>query len=114
MTTSELKTLIETVTEDDLHCYFGVRTQDEPFEMGAMDHVSHVWVDGEETDEELDGVSVTDIDSRKLRMHCDDYNALEGRYAGSHCAIIAGNRAEMGEDEGEIVIQDPVVIYIIK
>ena len=40
--------------------YIGIRVQEEEFELGSMDHVSKVWVDGDETDEELDGVCVMD------------------------------------------------------
>lgn len=114
MTREQTNGLIEQIKEEygwD-YDYIGIRTQDEAFELGELAHRSHVWADSDDTGEELDGVSATDINSRCIRMHCDD--AINGRYIGNHCAIIAGNSAQWGEDEGEIVISDPVVIHIIR
>lgn len=34
-------------------------------------------------------------------------------YYGDRAAIVAGNSYEYGEDDGEIIIADPVVIEII-
>jgi hypothetical protein len=45
-------------------------------------------------------------------MHTDS-DPRYGFYFGDHKAIIAGNFAECGEDPGEIVISDPVVVEII-
>lgn len=80
-----------------------VRVQDVPFTAGPMDHCSHVWVDGEETDETLDGVCGQDITT------IDRYNH---NYCGSHVALVAGNDYTYGEDAGEIIISDAVVIAI--
>lgn len=91
---------------------FGIRTQDVPFELGEFDHRSLVWDDGEMTDEELDGVSATKIDAqdieRSLELH------LGEGYDGERIAILASNYAHSGEDIGEIVMSEPVVIYVIK
>lgn len=81
-----------------------VRVQDVPFTAGPMDHCSHVWVDGEETDETLDGVCGQDITT------IDRYNH---NYCGSHVALVAGNDYTYGEDAGEIIISDAVVIAIL-
>lgn len=94
--------------------YVGVRTQEEPFELGEMEHVSSVWVDGNETDEKLNGICVTDLntpfDSALQKQASDKEN---GFYYGKHQAIICGSRAERGEDLGELIIVDPVVVEII-
>lgn len=83
--------------------YIGIRVQEVPFELGEMAHKSHVWIDGDDTGEELDGVCV-------LR---GDYAHLAKNYYGDHVAIIAGNSAETGEDNGEIIISDPVVLEVL-
>lgn len=84
--------------------YVGIRVQDDvPFELGEMFHVSHVWVDGDDTGEELPGVCV--IDGRKAE--------LSASYCGNHAAIICGNHAEYGEDPGELIISDPVVLTVL-
>lgn len=82
----------------------GVRIQDDiPFELGPISHLSHVWDDGEDTGEELPGICTVNID------------ALSGShiYFGDHVAIICGNCWEYGEDPGEIIISDPVVVRVI-
>jgi len=108
MTIDELKKIIEETMDENLEYeYFGVRSQYETFELGEMDHVSHIWDDGEDTGEELNGVCATKADSREIRLHC-------GNTYGTHCAIIAGNDIEYGEDAGEIIIRDAVVVRIIR
>ena len=82
--------------------YIGVRVQEQPFELGEISHLSHVWVDGEDTGAELDGISVCDLD--KLGLNC---------YMGQHAAIICGCNASYGEDVGEIIISDPVVVKVL-
>lgn len=81
-----------------------IRVQDVPFSIGPMDHCSHVWVDDEETEETLDGVCGQDITT------IDRYN---NNYSGSHVALIAGNDYSYGQDAGEIIISDAVVIAIL-
>ena len=86
----------------------GIRIQDVPFELGEMSHVSHIWDDGRDTGEELDGICAINI--------MDKYNNWTERinhYLGEHMAIICGNIGYSGEDLGEIVIEDPIVIEII-
>lgn len=108
MTLNEIREMIENAGLEDRYDYIGIRTQEQPFELGRIDHLSKVWVDGEETDEELNGISVTGINSRAVEWHMD------GTYYGDHVAIICGNRAEYGEDEGEIVIEDAIVEIVIR
>ena len=82
----------------------GIRVQEVPFDLGEMDHQSHVWVDGDETDELLPGVSAQDIKT------IDKYT---NEYFGAYVAIVAGNEYEYGEDAGEIIIPDPVVVAVL-
>jgi len=83
--------------------FVGIRVQEQPFELGKIEHASKVWDDGEETDEELDGICVIDA---------NDYN--EPSYFGYHIAVICGDEAEHGNDRGELIISDPVVVEILK
>lgn len=89
-----------------------IRTQEEPFELGEIDHLSHVWNDGEDTEEEIDGLSATTVKSARIDMHADDHSPIHGFYFGEHAAIVCGNDYEVGEDEGEVVISDPVCVHI--
>ena len=81
-----------------------IRVQDVPFSIGPMDHCSHVWVDGEETEDLLDGICAQDIAT------IDQYH---NNYFGSHIALVAGNDYTYGEDYGEVIISDAVVIAIL-
>ena len=84
----------------------GIRVQEEEFQLGEMDHVSHIWDDGEDTGEELDGVcadSSTEADRVFQMLDC----------YGDHVAIIAGNDYSWGQDYGEIIIRDPVVVEVL-
>lgn len=95
-----------------LEC-LGIRTQEQPFELGTLDHSSVAWDDGEETGEELDGVCATRLDAPEVRMHASDYSPLMGYYFGEHVAIVAGSLCETGQDAGEVIIRDPEVIMVL-
>lgn len=102
--------------------YIGIRTQEEPFELGDMQHQSVVWRNGDETNQKLGGISATNIKSEAVAAHSDikgDYRKMRnyrnsGYYYGNNVAIIVGNEAKRGEDYGEIVIKDPKVVRIVK
>lgn len=113
MTTKELKSLIEQVMDENMEYeFFGIRTQEQPFALGDIDHTSKVWEDGDETDEDLDGICATNAESRMIRWHADDHG--DGYYFGGHQAILASNDVEYGEDDGEIIMKDAVVVYVIR
>ena len=101
-TINKIKNLVDELELDYEYDYIGVRVQDTPFEIGPIEHLSHVWVDNEDTGEELPGICATRID--KLNANY---------YYGGHAAIICGYSAEYGEDVGEIIIEDAVVAAVI-
>jgi len=82
--------IVEEMELDSKYGYIGIRVQEEPFELGEMDHVSHIWDNGDDTGVELDGICVCSLD--RLGVN---------NYFGDHVAIICGNEAEYGEDDGE-------------
>ncbi len=88
--------------------YVGLRVQEEEFTLGEMTHVSHIWDNGDDTGEELPGVCAINV-NYLLTKKGDKFSA----YFGKHVAIVAGYRAEYGEDPGEIIIEDPVVFEIL-
>jgi hypothetical protein len=104
MTKEEIRKAMEELSED--YEIVAIRTQEEPFELGAITHCSHIWEDGDDTGEELDGICGTTVNG--LALH------EEGYYFGGHQAIIAGNRYSWGEDEDEVIIEDAEVLMIIK
>lgn len=114
MTKAELAKILEEVHENEWYEYIGVRTQDEAFEAEGqpVEHESKIWVDGEETDEALGGLCVTHWASPMIAAHCED--AGDAQYIGAHLAIIVGDHATYGEDEGEIIITDPIVYRVLR
>lgn len=82
--------------------FVGVRVQDQDFELGTIEHLSHVWDNGDDTGVELDGICVCSLD--RLGVN---------NYFGDHVAIICGNEAEYGEDDGELIIRDAEVVKVI-
>ena len=109
MTIAELKEMIDNNDWDIKYSRFGIRIQEQPFELGAMDHNSKVWLDEEETDEELNGVCAIDLNAPEAA------ESLKGDgYFGSYIALIAGYNYEYGFDAGEVILKDAEVLFIIK
>ena len=102
--------------------YIGIRTQEEPFELGDMQHQSVAWKNGDETNQKLGGISATNIKSEAVSAHSDikkDYLKMRnyrnsGYYYGNNVAIIVGNEAKRGADYGEIIIKKPKVVRSVK
>ena len=114
MNANEIKAIAKKYYET--YKYVGIRTQEETFELGALAHKSSKWSNGIETSKTINGLSVTNIRSKAIVMHGDDKRSNPNRigyYYGDHLAIVCGNCAKNGEDLGELVIADPVVVEII-
>lgn len=106
MTAEMIETIKNSVEEMDLaweYEYVGVRVQEQEFEVGEINHLSHIWDNGDDTGVELDGICACKID--RLGVN---------NYFGDHVAIICGNDAEYGEDDGEIIIRDATVVKVIR
>ena len=104
--TAEMKKQIKALAEEHSYDYdyIALRIQEVPFSLGPIDHYSKVWIDGDETDKELDGICGIKVDFIDL---------IQGEYLGEYAALIAGNSAEYGEDVGEVIISNAEVIEII-
>lgn len=106
--TSDIMSQVKAIVDEHGWEYekYAIRIQEVPFELGKIDHVSHVWVDGDETEDKLSGLCCT-------MTNCMEQSVRNGEYFGNYMAVIGGNSYEYGEDIGEIIISDPVVIAII-
>ena len=87
--------------------YVGVRVHDDQYAIGQTMPDSRRWDDGEPTDDMLDGTSAIDLRDNRAAQ-------LIQAYMGDYLSIIAGWYASDGEDDGEIVIRDAVVLATIK
>jgi len=95
------------------YTYLGIRSQDPEFEMGeTIYHQSMVWLDGEETEDELPGLCALHVRSE------EDFDRLlevsKNYYGFAHIAILGSNSVEYGEDENEIIMDEPEVLAIIR
>lgn len=98
----EIKSTVEEMGLDMDYEFIGIRVQEQPFELGSILHLSHVWDNGEDTGVELGGICVCRLDRLGREQ-----------YFGNHAAIICGNEAEYGEDDGELIIRDAEVVKVI-
>ena len=105
---AKIRNAIDEMQLDFEYEYIGIRVQEQPFELGEIDHISKVWIEGVETDEYLNGICATSVNFLGS-VFADD----NGEYFGYHVAIICGNEAEYGADVGEIIISDAIVSAII-
>lgn len=94
---------IEEIKDEYDFGYIGVRVQEDAFVLGETLNNSFVWIDGEMTDEELDGTCAIRIDDAKLAKG----------YHGDHVAVIGGDHVEYGQDLGEIIIRNAEVLEVI-
>ena len=94
---------IDEIKENAEYEYIGVRVQENEFAEGETLDPSFIWVDGEMTDEELDGTCA---------VRLEDANLANG-YFGDHVAIIGSNSMEYGQDLGEIILRDAEVLEVI-
>lgn len=94
---------IDEIKENAEYEYIGVRVQENEFTEGEILDNSFIWIDGEMTDEELDGTCAVKIDDARLANN----------YFGDHVAIIGSNSMEYGEDLGEIILRDAEVLEAI-
>lgn len=101
--------IIEKLIEEDEYPYIGIRIQDKPFKLGEINHLSHVWDDNIDTEEELPGVCAV---SAKEIEACE--KALSGGYYGDHAAILVSKTIEYGEDYAEIIMEDATVVEILR
>lgn len=70
---------------------------------------SSVWIDGDPTDDLLPGTSGIQV-ARDAGVLADARRL--SNYWGRYVVLMAGNRASHGEDWGEVVIEDAVVLAV--
>lgn len=102
MTKQEIMERVEWYRLNGEYETYAIRVQVEPFSLGPINHVSKVWICGEETDEDLPGVCTVKAEAYQ-----------PGHYYGEHIAILGCYYSEMGEDVGEIIMDGAEVVEII-
>ena len=93
----------------DQYDYIGIRIQDHTYDVQVGDtltHLSNVWIDGEMFDNPLDGVCAVSA-AQAIR-----YPLRHGSYSGNVALVLGSYHASYGEDDGEIIMDRPVVLEI--
>lgn len=122
----ELLSILIQDSDDDYFAYYGLRATTELHYVGEELECSYVWIDGEKTEEELNGTSSmgimnTDRDSLVKAIinlgkdACEqfgiDANVFHS-YAGTNFVLIKGDSAFAGEDKGESIIRNAFVVAV--
>ena len=101
--------------------HIGIRFSDEEYKIGDDVENSHNWVDGDWTDEELDGASTVNVaepwsyDSLdELKETAIKHLNKAGRYPYDHAYLVAGTSSDYGEDTNESIIRNAEVVGILK
>jgi hypothetical protein len=93
--------------------YYGLRAHRREPVIGKSLGKSRVWIDGECTDDELDGISAVRVKAG------DDLDAIIDRLRREYCweaetiVLIGGYIASQGEDRGEIIIRDNICLAVL-
>ena len=103
---------IKEMVEDREYDYIGLRIEENVnYEIGDTANVSRVWDNNELTGETLDGTCCIGM---KWAEDVERAMEIAKAYCGDRWYLIAGNDAEYGEDDGEIIIEDATVVAIVK
>lgn len=75
---------------------------------GGIARPSRAWVDGDPTDEVLEGTSAVHVTADTLAARLKQAR----EYEGSDVALLGGYKRSYGEDENEVIIKDAVILWI--
>lgn len=106
--------ILKAIGESDFE-YYGIRVDDGiAYQVGDLTADSRVWVDGDPTDDTLDGTST--VGFRFTADASEIAAAIETaqQYFGGRWYLLGGNSAEYGEDAGEVIIKDAEVVAILR
>lgn len=125
---NEIQKIINIIeNDDDCFAFYGIRATTEEHSAGEELSNSFIWVDGEKTEEELDGIStmgIKDLTEEAViraikclgRDACEYFGVKENvfhSYVGQNFVLIKGDSATAGDDNGEWVIKNPVVVAVL-
>lgn len=80
--------------------------QDDPEDGSEYNEINHLWDGGE-----LDGTCCLEVCAENIESII---KTAEKNYFGNNVTLIAGDYAERGNDNGEIIISNATVLYVIR
>lgn len=119
------------ITEDTTYDYFGIRADDFSYNVGDIAENSHQLFQDPDFDEdgellyekgegiysgfydagELDGTCTIEFDPENADSIRNALDEVQ-RYYGGTIHVLAGNSSEYGNDYGEIIIRDAIVLGV--
>lgn len=126
--TKLLDSLINDADNADFDAVYGLRVHHEHCKPGDKLDNSYTWIDGEQTDEELEGVctiGIPSIDVEGLssaiknlgRSACSYFDVDSNKwhdYWGECFVLVRGDYDMCGDDVGERIIVNPVVVAVFE
>lgn len=117
-----VKEIREAIENSDVE-FFAVRATDDDMKVGDICRASRDWdyEHDQPSDEFLDGACGTgfrynwgasELKNESAIKKAIDYNVAN--YTAEHLYIIAGDEATCGDDAGEVIIKDAVVLCVIR
>ena len=95
---------IRKIIDDGEYEHYGLRVyRGDSVNVGDTLHNSYVWVDGKQTEEELNGVSSLEVKSNNIERILEKLGQY--KWGESGIILVGGDIREWGEDEGEIIIR---------
>ncbi len=91
--------------------YVGLRVQESDYDLvvgDKIDHQSNVWIDGDMSEDLIDGICCINADAAAGRI------LSFGAYMGNVILCLGSNQATRGEDDGELILWDAIVLDIIR
>lgn len=90
--------------------HYGVRAHRDEAIVGKGLGKSRVWVDGEMTDDELDGISTIKVSSASDLVKALDILRQVYCFGGAQIVLVGGYFGSWGEDAGEYIIKDNICL----
>lgn len=106
-------TIFSEIIESGEYEHYGIRAHRSEAIVGQSLGNSRIWVDGECTDEELDGISTIKV------SEVDDIDAIVSKLRNEYCwenetiVLVGGYYGSHGEDAGEFIIRDNVCLAVL-
>lgn len=115
---------IKNIMNDEEYDFYGIRVDScNKYNVGDICENSHQWwqddpEDGSEYNEEnhlwdggeLNGTCCLGVTSDNIK---EIINTAKKRYLGNNITLIAGDYAEGGNDNGELIIENAKVVFVI-
>lgn len=107
-----MTTLAEIVAQGEFE-HYGIRVHRAVPVVGKTLGKSKVWINGECTEEELDGISTIKINSSDNIADVVEFVRKLYDWDNSPIVLVGGFSGQWGEDDGEYIIRDNVCLAVI-